>query len=166
MKTSHSKIKKEKKVELQVVKETGELVPIKGYQKKFPSQFTNKDVKELIEDYIEWLFADRKNVTFSFFCKEKGIKNPYRLKQYLMDNFNGVDGTINFRELWEEVEYIREEKLIELGVFSKYVNHQFLLGLMKSKFGWHENTVQVNIDLNEVIEAKKRLIEGGKKEKS
>lgn len=128
------------------------------YTSKLPSDFTNDDVVQLLDDYRKWLDASPENVTFSHFCKSKGIANPYRLKNYLMTHFTGLDNTIDFQSLWQEVEKIREDKLIELGLFNKDVNANFLTQLMKSRFGWHDNTVVVGISMDDIVQAKRLAV--------
>jgi len=129
------------------------------YARKPPSKLTNKDVIQFIDDYREWLLSAPNNITFSSFCKEKGITRPYALKDYMMRNFTGLNNTVDFQQLWQEVEKIREDKLIELGIFNKDVNANFITSLMKSRFGWHDNTVVVGISASDIIEAKKRALQ-------
>ena len=130
-----------------------------SYVTKLPSDITNDDVIAFIEDYKDWLTKDKRNVSYSSFCREKGIKNPYNFKDYLMKNFSGLNNTIDFQALWAEVEKVREDKLIELGIFDKDVNANFLINLMKSRFGWHDNTVVVGISMSDIIEAKKQALQ-------
>lgn len=134
------------------------------YTSKLPSQFTNKDVVQLLDDYREWLDASPENVTFSAFCKSKGIPNPYQLKNYLMTHFTGLDNTVDFQSLWQEIEKIREDKLIELGLFNKDVNANFLTQLMKSRFGWHDNTIVVGISMEDIVQAKRLAVAEKSKE--
>jgi len=139
------------------------LPKLPSYAAKPPSKLTVKDVEKLIDDYKDWLYRHPENVTFASFCREKGIKYPYRLKNYLMQNFTGSQTAIDFKSLWAEVEKIREDKLIELGIFNKDVNSNFLLGLMKSRFGWHDNTVVVGISMDDIVEAKQRALKNARK---
>ena len=75
-----------------------------------------------------------------------------------MTHFTGLDNTIDFQTLWQEVEKIREDKLIELGLFNKDVNANFLTQLMKSRFGWHDNTIVVGISMEDIVQAKRLAV--------
>jgi len=80
-----------------------------------------------------------------------------------MTHFTGLENTVDFQVMWREAEKIREDKLIELGLFNKDVNANFLTNLMKSRFGWHDNTVVVGISMEDIIQAKKQALDGKKK---
>ncbi len=125
------------------------------------NEWTNADVENFVSSYKHWIMSHPSHVTFSQFCKSVGIKNPYQLKDYLIKNFTGSQNTIDFMYIFAEAEKIREDKLVELGLFNKNVNAQFLLGLMKSRFGWHDNTVVVGISMDDIQQAKERAV--GKK---
>ena len=126
-----------------------------SYTKKSFSELTNEDVEQIIADYLDWLNKAPENITWSAFCRSKGIKNPYRLKDYLMMNFTGSDNTIDFQELWAEAEHIREDKLIQLGLFDKKINTEFLINLMQLWFGQHKNT-GVGETVNDIMRAKQQ----------
>ena len=127
-----------------------------SYMNKSLSELDNKDVEQIIYDYLDWLNKNPKHVTWSAFCRSKGIKNPYRFKSYLMMNFTGLDNTIDFQQLWTEAEHIREDKLVELGLFDKKVNANFLTSWMKSRFGWHDNAVIMGVSVDDIMQAKQQ----------
>ena len=137
-------------------------LPIPSYSQKMPADINNDDVISLINDYKDWLASSPQNITFTSFCRSHGIRNPYSFKDYLMTNFSGMNNTVDFQSLWQEVEKIREDKLIELGLFDKDVNSNFLINMMKSRFGWHDNTVVVGISMEDIIQAKKQALNGKK----
>ena len=130
------------------------------------SRITNKDVQALINGYKQWLSESDENISWSDYCRSIGINNPYRLKDYLIRNFTGLNNTVDVQALFDEVERIREDKLIKLGIFNKDINANFLLGLMKSRFGWHENTVVVGISVQDIMEAKRQAEQIGKEKQS
>ena len=123
-----------------------------------PSKLGNNGVVEFVERYKQWLNDSESNITFSAFCKEYGINNPYAFKDYLFRHFTGLNNTVDFAYLFWEAEKIREDKLIELGLFNNDVNVSFLTPLMRAKFGWSDNTTVVGISMEEIMRAKEQAL--------
>ncbi len=126
------------------------------YYLKKPSQFTNQDVVHIIKDYKQWLFNADEHTTWSKFCYTVGIRNPQYLRDYLFRKFTGLNGRVDFGILWMEAERMREDKLIELGLFNKKVNASFLVSLMKARFGWSDDTIMVGVSVEDIMKAKRQ----------
>ena len=134
--------------------------------KKPFSDITNADVLILIDSYKKWLMSSPEHITWSSFCNSAGIKDPYRLNDYLTRNFTGAENTVDFQSLYGEVQRMLEDKLIEAGIFNPKVNANFLKAMMDTKFNWHSNVVVAGISVDDIMDAKRTADRLVLKEKS
>jgi len=129
---------------------------------RYPSQirhWTPALVRDLLDAYSEWIRKSKTHTTFSSFAHSVGIKHPYTLLDRLTSTFTEDP---NFIVEFDRIEKEREDKLVEIGIFNKNINQNFLIAYMRSKFNWaNENTVNVGIDVNLINEAKQRAMSVG-----
>ncbi len=133
-------------------------VAIPAWVNKPLDKIGNDDAIAFVEAFKKWLYAKQENISLSQFSRDVGLPRPYAFRDYLVMNFTGTNNTVDFNSLWNEAEHIREDKLVQLGLFNKKINANFLLGLMKSRFGWHENVVVAGISMDAIMEAKEKAV--------